>query len=270
MDCVNHVGTTASAYCQSCGKALCSGCVRNAAGGQILCEPCSMAWQRFQQPFVPAPPSGPNPAAAAVLGLIPGVGAMYNGQFFKGLIHVVIFAVLVSITSSIHGIFGIFIAAWVLYQSFEAYHTAKALRDGQTPPDPLGLNEVGNWLNLGAQPRNPGQPAPGQYPPTQAPGAYQPPYAAGQYQAPYQTPYPPPPGYPDPAMPPIPPVPPLEWRRREPIGAIVLIALGLLFLLGQLDLFHGRLFEFTWPLLLICLGVWLIVRRVGDSQGDSK
>ena len=46
----------------------------------------------------PGSPSGPNPTAAAVLGLIPGVGAMYNGQFFKGLIHVVIFAVLVSIT----------------------------------------------------------------------------------------------------------------------------------------------------------------------------
>ena len=90
----------------------------------------------------------PNPAAAAVLGLIPGVGAMYNGQFFKGLIHVVIFAVLVSIGDH-YGIFGIFIPAWILYQSFEAYHTAKALRDGQPLPDPLGLNEVGNWLNLG-------------------------------------------------------------------------------------------------------------------------
>ncbi len=71
----------------------------------------------------------------------------------------------------------------------------------------------------------------------------------------------------DPAMPPI---PPLYWRRKEPIGAIVLIGLGLLFLLGQLDMFHGRLFEFTWPLLLIGLGVWLIVRRIGESQGGSK
>ena len=53
---------------------------------------------RFQQPFDLRHAGTPNPAAAAVLGLIPGVGAMYNGQFFKGLIHVVIFAVLVSIT----------------------------------------------------------------------------------------------------------------------------------------------------------------------------
>jgi hypothetical protein len=68
----------------------------------------------------------------------------------------------------------------------------------------------------------------------------------------------------------VPPVPPLHWRRKEPIGAIVLIGLGLLFLLGQLDLFSGRLMEFTWPLLLIGLGVWLVVRRLGESQGGQK
>ena len=53
-------------------------------------------------------------------------------------------------------------------------------------------------------------------------------------RVPYQAPYPP-------SIPPVPPVPPIYWRRKEPIGAIVLIALGLLFLLGQMDLFNGRL-----------------------------
>ncbi len=170
MDCVNHSGTPATAFCQNCGKALCSSCVRSGAAGQVLCEPCSTAWQAYQQPFVVSAQSSPNPSAAAVLGLIPGVGAMYNGQFFKGLIHVVIFAVLVSVASNVHGpldvFFGLMIPAWILYQSFEAFHTARAIRDGQPLPDPLGLNEVGNWLNLGGRPRQPGMPpAPGQAPP---------------------------------------------------------------------------------------------------------
>ncbi|HET6206801.1 MAG TPA: B-box zinc finger protein [Terracidiphilus sp.] len=294
MDCVNHSGVTATAFCQNCGKAMCANCVRTGAGGQILCEPCWVAWQNIPNPFAPPPIEAPNPAAAAILGLIPGVGAMYNGQFFKGLIHVVIFAVLISITTH-YGIFGIFIGAWVLYQSFEAFHTAKARRDGQPLPDPLGLNEVGNWLNLGQKPNYPPQPGaanpnPGAYsgpnpgagpvgPGPGGPGAYPPPYG-GQYQAPYQTPYQAPPPYapaagftpvPEPGAPPMPPPPPpAYWRRKEPIGAIVLIGLGLLFLLGQLDVLGGRVFEFTWPLLLIGLGVWLVVRRMGDTQGGSR
>jgi|UPI00047C8CA9 cell wall-active antibiotic response 4TMS protein YvqF/B-box zinc finger protein len=288
MDCVNHSGVPATAFCQNCGKALCSNCVRHGSGGQVLCEPCNLAWQSVPNPFV-APPVGlPNPSAAAVLGLIPGVGAMYNGQFFKGFIHVVIFAVLISITDH-YPIFGLFIAAWVLYQSFEAYHTARARRDGLPIPDPLGLNEVGNWLNLGAKPQYPPAgsvpPAPGMGPMAGgtgspygtgsfggpgtpgAPGStYQPPYTAPG-QAGWQPPYPgAPPAYDPYAPPPIPPVPPVPWKRKEPIGAMVLIGLGLLFLLGQLDIFNGRLWEFTWPLMLIGLGVWLMIRRMGSGQ----
>ena len=289
MDCVNHSGVPATAYCQNCGKALCPNCVRHGASGQILCEPCWTAWQSIPNPFVAPPAAGPNPATAAILGIIPGVGAMYNGQFFKGLIHVVIFAVLISITDH-YAIFGLFIAAWVLYQSFEAFHTAKARRDGQPLPDPLGLNEVGNWLNLGGRPNpgpwgtgahpgtgpgpNPGNPGAGasNFTPPGTPGAYPPPYPG--YQPPYQPPYPsaynPQPGFPDPAVPPVPPVPPPPyWRRREPIGAVVLIALGLLFLLGQLDIFSSHLFRFSWPLILIGLGVWLMISRMG-SQGGSR
>jgi hypothetical protein len=178
---------------------------------------------------------------------------MYNGQFVKGFIHVIVFAVLVSL-AGYYGIFGIFIAAWIVYQSFEAYHVAKALRDGLPPPDPFGLNELGNLLNLGARPRNPGQPFAGQSAPMPPAEGYQPP--------PYQAPFPPPVGFPAP--------PPICCQNRTPVGAIVLIALGLLFLLGQLDVFRDRFFGLTWPLLLIALGVWLIVRRIGDSKGGSK
>ena len=294
MDCVNHSGVSATAYCQNCGKALCGACVKTAPGGQILCEPCWTAWHSVQQPFTGAYPTGsPNPAVAAALGIIPGVGAMYNGQFLKGFVHVFVFAILVS-TASHFGIFGVFIAAWVVYQSFEAYHVAKARRDGQPLPDPLGLNEISNWLNISGRGQSPppgSGPMPGQGPmpgpgnPGQgAPfsgsaGSYQAPGQTPPWQTPYQAPYQgqgsgpgyPGSGYPDPGFPPGPPVPPpLHWKRKEPIGAIILIGLGLMFLLGQLDLFSGRVFEFTWPLLLIGLGIWMVVRHVQDSQGGRK
>ena len=277
MDCVNHTGVGAAAYCQSCGKALCQACVRTVPGGMILCEPCWTAWQGFQQPFVAAQ-SGPNPSAAAVLGLIPGVGAMYNGQFFKGLVHVVIFVVLVSFAHG-HGIFGLFIPAWILYQSFEAFHTAKALRDGQPPPDPLGLNELGSWLNMGTRPRYPGQPGGAQANPgAGTAGGYAEPPAGGPHVGaagsnPYQAPFTRPMAgfggpFGDAGPPPCPP--PNMWRRREPVGAVILIGLGLLFLLGQMDIFSDRMFEYAWPLLLIGLGVWLMIRRIGEGQGGSR
>src|SRR6185437_7562774 len=150
------------------------------------------ASQNYQQPFAAAPPGMPSPVVAAVLGIIPGVGAMYNGQFIKGLIHVVIFAALVSATH-IWGPFGILIVGWVFYQIFDAYFTATARRDGEPLPDPLGLNEAGNWFG-----RTPPAPGPGTsagnaagdlrqtaYQPASQP-SYQP------YQQPYQAEYAPP------------------------------------------------------------------------------
>jgi len=282
MDCVNHSGVSATAYCQNCGKALCATCVRDAGTGQILCESCWTAWQGFQQPFV-APPAGtPNPSVAMALGFIPGVGAMYNGQYFKGLIHVVIFVVIISITTHF-GLFGFFIPAWIIYQSFEAYHTAKAIREGQPLPDPLGLNEVGNWMNLGGRPQGPFHPGAGPAagptatgfggtgatgtgpaPPNPAVG-YQQVYT-GQYQAPYT----PPAGFPEPVVPPVPPVPPLFWKRKEPIGALILIGFGLLLLLNQMGYLAERVFHLLWPTVFIALGVWLIIRRIGDTKGGAQ
>ncbi|MGA3334239.1 MAG: B-box zinc finger protein [Terracidiphilus sp.] len=301
MDCVNHSGVSAAAYCQNCGKALCGECVRKTPAGQIFCEPCRMAWHGAQRPFVPPPPGAPSPGLAAFLGLIPGVGAMYNGQFIKGLVHIFIFAVLVS-AANVYDVFGFFIAGWIFYQAFEAYHTARARRDGEPLPDPLGLNELSNALmpggrvHQGAQPgaqagpvapgvgpasgyQTPG-PMPGEglnpaqnQPPYQ--GSYQGSYQGGPYQAPYQSAYQGPyaPGYTGPGVPPIPPIPPVppaHWRRREPIGAVILIALGLLFLLGRMDWFSWHLFGYTWPVLLIGLGVWLIVRRMQETHGGSQ
>jgi hypothetical protein len=293
MDCVNHSGVAATAFCQNCGKALCQNCVRKAAGGQVLCEPCFVAWQTVPPVFTPGFHSGPNPATAAALGLIPGVGAMYNGQFLKGLAHLFIFAVLVSASDHLP-VLGFLVAGWIFYQAFEAYHVAKARREGLPLPDPLGLNEIGNWFNPGARGVHP---PPGTVPPVNPadPAAAA---QAGQPQQPSQQPFESPykdrsqwsspfqgssatganpaagQGFPSPGMPPIPPIPPVPppffWRRKEPIGAIILIALGILLLLGQLDLLSGRVFEFGWPLMLIALGLFLIVRRMQGPQGGGK
>ena len=60
---------------------------------------------------VPLPPmsipGAPNPVMAGILGFIPGVGAMYNGQFVKAFAHVVIFVMLIIAANNISGVFGV-------------------------------------------------------------------------------------------------------------------------------------------------------------------
>lgn len=265
MNCVNHPEVPVSAYCQNCGKALCSNCVRS-VGGVVYCEQCLAARLGMGGPVgvppVGAPdPGGPNPAAAFLLGFIPGVGAMYNGQFIKGLIHVVIFIILIGITEHVP-IFGIFIAAWIAYQVFDALETAKARREGRPLPDPFGFNEISAKMV---------NPAAG---PGAGPGAG---HGAAQGFAGPQAPPPPPQGMPPAAgfadpyysgnapypgfAPPPPPGHWCGWRRREPIGAIILIVLGALFLLNTMNIFDFDWFGHLWPLLIIGFGVALFLRR---------
>ena len=93
-------------------------------------------------PSAPPPPPmytpnlGVSPGLAFLLGIIPGVGAIYNAQYAKGLVHVLILGILISIVSSgaaggLEPLFGIMIAAWFFYMAFEAYHTAKRRQLGQ-------------------------------------------------------------------------------------------------------------------------------------------
>jgi hypothetical protein len=99
--------------------------------------------------------SGPNPTVAGILaGIFPfGVGAVYTGQYAKGLAHLAIFVLLVagcnvSGSEALPVICGIGIAFFVVYQIFDAVRSARALQAGLPPPDPYGLA-----ASFGASPR---------------------------------------------------------------------------------------------------------------------
>ena len=81
-----------------------------------------------------------SPGTVFALGLIPGVGAICNGEYLKAVIHVLIFGFLVSLSGSskvgsFEPLFGIMTAAFFCYMPLEAYHTAKrnALRAAGVP-----------------------------------------------------------------------------------------------------------------------------------------
>ena len=110
MNCATHNDVAAVAFCRTCGKPLCQNCTRDVRG-VIYCEACLAARmegtasaagfvppvQTVYLPMGSAPPgprpplnSGPNPAVAGILaGFFPiGVGAVYTGQYAKGLFYV--------------------------------------------------------------------------------------------------------------------------------------------------------------------------------------
>jgi TM2 domain-containing membrane protein YozV len=89
---------------------------------------------------MPMPPSyalsNVSPALAFFLGLIPGVGAIYNGQYAKGLVHALIVGLMISILSSgavggLEPVFGILLMVWWFYMAMEAYHTARKRQAGE-------------------------------------------------------------------------------------------------------------------------------------------
>src|SRR5262245_55375553 len=140
MNCSTHTDVPAVAFCRACGRALCAGC-RRVAEGTVYCEehaPAAGATAAAGSPyqFAPRPPGHANPKLAFALGLIPGVGAIYNAQYAKGLVHALIFGLLVSImdSNSIHGmepLFGMLTGAYMLYMAFEAHHTARRRNEGE-------------------------------------------------------------------------------------------------------------------------------------------
>ncbi len=291
MNCTVHPESAAISYCRTCGKPMCEVCRRNVRG-TYYCEECIA--NRLQDamppagavPIPPVPPAahGPSPGLAAVLGFIPGVGAMYNGQFAKALIHVLVFVSIIWITSNGSGFFGIFIPFFVFYMVFDAYKTARARELGLPLPDPFGLEGL---LGGGAPPHPPVPPvppmAPGAAPTPGAPGPGEPntnvagfapggpAQPAGSAEQYWQN-------YPQNLGNQIRNDVYEDMRQRDmmgrrgnaaPIGAIILIALGALFLLDNIGWWH---FDFNrfWPLILIAIGIWLLIRRLGLLDTHRK
>ena len=223
MKCAVHPDVEASGYCRNCGKPMCSTCVRPVKD-MLYCEECLAGVMGLSTPLsptatevagspaasagpvvqaagLPPVPSKGNPGVAFLLGLIPGLGAIYNGEYNKALIHIVVFAAIIVGLSSDVGDGGEVALAFVLvgfvfYMAIDAMRTVKARNAGETVQDPLE-----------------------------------------------------------------------SWSKTRPIGPLLLIGLGGLFLLnnfGFFDFFRVR--QLFWPLVLIGVGVLMLRNRVGGQN----
>jgi Domain of unknown function (DUF5668)/B-box zinc finger len=166
MNCLTHAELQATAFCRTCGKPLCDQCRRDAYG-TVYCDehlpapaapppnPAGANVPPYSAPYPgPMPPPPPSrvyadvsPGVALFLGFIPGVGAIYNGQYAKGILHAVISGMLMSAIDSrafrgAEPLVGVVLVAWWLYMALEAYHTARKRRNGEA------VDEYSSILNL--------------------------------------------------------------------------------------------------------------------------
>src|SRR5579872_7000468 len=174
MKCAVHTEADAAGFCRNCGKPMCPVCVRPVRD-VLYCEDCLASVIGLppnapaQQPVnpqapaasanyyndpaagaLPPPPlpvartgTGPSPLLAFFLGFLPGLGAFYNEQYGKGIIHLALFLFLfiMGVDGAVSG--GAEAALWIcisalwVYMPVDAYRTAKARLAGQRLDDPL-------------------------------------------------------------------------------------------------------------------------------------
>ena len=266
MNCATHAETAAVAFCRNCGRSICETC-RHEWQGVPHCTECaekllpaapattaaavalepavgqtSGESQTFGSPAPPnvaptnvaaanvaapnasprssswgpsAPHTGswdaPSPALAFLAGLIPGVGAVYNGQYAKGVVHALVWGGLLSTAIATErtgppgsvAVFIILLVMTSLYMPIEALHTARAIRRGEPVDEFWGLFGLGR--------------------------------GAGS----------------------------------SPVGGVLLILMGVVFLLHSLGYWRlGDAARF-WPVTLIALGVHLLYRRIKEQSASA-
>ena len=139
MNCAYHAHNTAVVNCNGCGKPLCPACDHRIKGFPF-CQDCivtgvELLRSRNQSSYVPYVKRQVSPLVATILSLIcPGLGAAYNGQTSKGLVHFAVFVGLFQLATMVGMplfVLG-FVGMW-LYAAVDAWRTARLIRSGLTP-----------------------------------------------------------------------------------------------------------------------------------------
>jgi hypothetical protein len=217
MKCAVHPEVDATGFCRNCGKALCGVCVRPVHDA-FYCEDCLATVLGHAAPaaslpgaasFTPPAPAAPasgapsstSPTIAFILGFVfPGLGAVYNGEYNKALIHIVVFAAMIVGLSSDIGsgptvALALLLSGFIFYMAFDSMRTAQSKGRGETPADPLE-----------------------------------------------------------------------SWSKNRPVGPILLIVLGAIFLLNNFDWFPFYRVVRFWPLILIIAGGLMFRNRLGGRS----
>jgi len=174
IQCPTCADSTVTAFCRECGKGVCEDCIER-RDGVPYCRDCAPSVQSTAREDSPvdeilqaahrvvndttkvadtanqrtkealnAASDGPHPVLAGLLGFVPGLGAVYNGQYVKGIVHAAIFGMLIAISTTadhdaIPALMVPMVVFFVLYMPIEAVRTAQAIRRGEEVREMSGI-----------------------------------------------------------------------------------------------------------------------------------
>lgn len=174
MQCPTCADSTVTAFCRECGKGVCESCMASRDGVSYCseCAPNIQSPAREDSPVdeilqaahrvatdtakvagavnqrskeaLSRAAEGPHPFLAGLLGFVPGLGAVYNGQYVKGIVHAAIFGMLIAISTTadndaVPALMVPMVIFFVLYMPIEAVRTAQAIRRGEEVKEMSGI-----------------------------------------------------------------------------------------------------------------------------------
>jgi hypothetical protein len=139
MYCSYHSNNPAVVQCNQCARWLCPACDHRVRGFPF-CQDCIVAGVELLRVSSHTTPSHilrrkSSPFVATLLSFVPGLGAAYNGQTSKAIVHFAIFASFFQMAVLTQGLqfFLLGVLGTWLFAAVDACRTAQLLRAGLTP-----------------------------------------------------------------------------------------------------------------------------------------
>src|SRR6266566_1415748 len=139
MYCAYHAKNPAVVQCNQCARWLCPACDHRVRGFPF-CQDCIVTGVELLRHRSDATPSNvlrrkSSPFVATLLSFVPGLGAAYNGQTSKAIVHFAIFASffqMAVLTQGMHFFILGVLGTW-LFAAVDACRTAQLMRAGLAP-----------------------------------------------------------------------------------------------------------------------------------------
>ena len=139
MNCAYHTKNPAAVQCSNCARPLCPACDHRIRGFPF-CQDCIVSGVELLRQQASVQPASsvrrrPSPFIATLLSFVPGLGAAYNGQTSKAIVHFAIFASffqMAVVTDGVHFFVLGVIGTW-LFAAVDACRTAQLMRSGFAP-----------------------------------------------------------------------------------------------------------------------------------------